>query len=262
MVPLDKRTLNACIFAKLVSGCFLSDDPWNIHHRTPWFMKLLPLYGRVFTPRTANEVDLRQICGERVRRLRFGFAPDVHFRPESARVGHENHLVFIGGGDPQRTAMLKSVVKAGLDVELWGGYWSGAHWTGQARGHAEPSEFRRLVAEAGINLCLVRRANRDGHSMRSFELPAVGGVVLAEDTDDHRDIFGKDGAVFFQGVEDVGAIAAEMMRLPIERRVVMADAAHDRVTGDGRHTYAARLATMVCECTYQAMSDDRVKPKA
>ena len=46
---------------------------------------------------------------------------------------------------------------------------------------------------AKVNLCLVRRAKRDGHVMRSFEIAAVGGCMLAQDTDEHREIFGPEG---------------------------------------------------------------------
>src|SRR5262245_13227746 len=38
---------------------FLTDDPWNPAHRAPWFMRALPFYDHVFSPRRANLTDLR-----------------------------------------------------------------------------------------------------------------------------------------------------------------------------------------------------------
>ena len=52
--------------------------------------------------------------------------------------------------------------------------------------------IRAASASAKVCLCLVRRANRDGHTMRSFEAAAIGGCILAEDTADHREIFGPE----------------------------------------------------------------------
>jgi hypothetical protein len=48
--------------------------------------------------------------------------------------------------------------------------------------------------------CPVRRASRDGHIMRSFEIAAVGGCMLAQDIDEHREIFGSEGeaVVYFR----------------------------------------------------------------
>jgi spore maturation protein CgeB len=114
-----------------------------------------------------------------------------------------------------------------------------------AHGHAGPAEFRRLVAEAGVNLCLVRRDNRDGHSMRSFELPAVGGCMLVENTAEHRDIFGPDGECvsYFDGLADIGQRAAALVAAR-DFGQGMAKRVRERIEV-GRNTYADRLRQMI-----------------
>jgi hypothetical protein len=68
---------------------------------------------------------------------------------------------------------------------------AGAYWDRYPAFRAYALGIKRaLTAAAKVNLCLVRRANRDGHVMRSFEIAAIGGCMLAQDTDEHRDIFG------------------------------------------------------------------------
>jgi hypothetical protein len=37
---------------------FLTDDPFNRAHYAPWFLKALPDYDVVFSPRRANIQDL------------------------------------------------------------------------------------------------------------------------------------------------------------------------------------------------------------
>jgi spore maturation protein CgeB len=45
-------------------------------------------------------------------------------------------------------------------------------------------------------------SSRDGHIKRSFEIAAVGGCMLAQDIDEHREIFGSEGeAVVYFGRE-------------------------------------------------------------
>ena len=77
-------------------------------------------------------------------------------------------------------------------VALVGGYWERyPAFRAQALGIKPPEIIRALTASAKVNFCLVRRANRDGHVMRSFEIAATGGCMVAEDTVKHREIFGR-----------------------------------------------------------------------
>src|ERR1043166_6130833 len=54
---------------------FLTDDPWNPAHRTPWFMEALPKYDYIFSPRRSNLQDLRATGCPNVICLPFAFAP-------------------------------------------------------------------------------------------------------------------------------------------------------------------------------------------
>ena len=50
---------------------------------------------------------------------------------------------------------------------------------------------------AAVSVNLVRRANRDDHVMRTFEIPACGGCMLTEPTATHRKLFKEGREVFF-----------------------------------------------------------------
>jgi spore maturation protein CgeB len=92
---------------------------------------------------------------------------------------------------------------------------------------------------------LVRRANRDGHVMRSFEIAAIGGCMLVEDTDEHRAIFGSDGEAvrFFSTPQEAAARAKFLLADPSER-TRLAAAVRARITG-APHTFRDRLITML-----------------
>ena len=94
-------------------------------------------------------------------------------------------------------------------------------------------------------LCLVRRANRDGLAMRSFEVPAIGACMLVEDTEEHREIFGPaDRAVaYFHSVDDMVQRARRLLDDP-GQRAHLASEAH-RLIVQGRHTYRDRLRSML-----------------
>lgn len=229
---------------------FLTDDPWNSAHRAPWFLRALPHYQHVFTPRHANEADLSAHGVQGVSYLPFAYAPEVHHPPKSLTaedISRWSHRVaFIGGADDERLALVRILVKAGVPVALWGGYWrEHPDLVPHAHGHADEETCRKIVAAAGANLCLVRRANRDGHSMRSYELPAIGGVLLVEDTADHRAMFGPDreAVCYFKTPPDLITQAGWLLALAPEVRARMTNAARGCVTALPE-TYASRLSTI------------------
>jgi spore maturation protein CgeB len=226
---------------------YSTDDPWNPALRAPWFLSVLPAYDAVFTTRHANVEDFRS-CGVRsVHYLPFAYDPDIHRPwPENTPTGTPSDVLFVGGCDGDRIPLIGALVDAGLDVALFGGYWdrhskTRPHW----RGMADQVTIRSASATARVCLCLVRRANRDGHVMRSFEAGAIGGCILAEDTSDHRELFGPENQAvryFMTVVEMVQQV--KLLLADPELRCRLALQLRKRMAA-GRHTYADRLATML-----------------
>ena len=114
---------------------------------------------------------------------------------------------------------IDALAQAGFRVALYGTYWDRFRPTrALTRGQLPASELPGAIAAASISLCLVRRANRDGHSMRTFEIAAMGGCILAEDTDEHREILGPDGeaAVYFRSIEEMILKARWLLENPAD----------------------------------------------
>ena len=82
--------------------------------------------------------------------------------------------------------------------------------------------------------------------MRSYEVPAMGGVVLAEATDDHRQMFGEEGALYFRDTPEMITKAKWLIAHEAEARQ-MAARAHARITR-GANTYRDRLVTILAAC--------------
>ena len=85
--------------------------------------------------------------------------------------------------------------------------------------------------------------------MRTFEIPAVGGFMLAEDTAEHRAVFGAEGeaVLYFTGPETAAEKARWALANPAER-TRMARAAHGLITTGG-HSYRHRLQQMLADRT-------------
>lgn len=224
---------------------FATDDPFNPVHRASWHLRNLPAYDIVFTPRRSNMQDLlRHGCAD-VRYLPFGY--DERLLPAAgAKSTRASQALFVGGADADRGRFFAALAQAGIPLTLAGGYWdryapNGAH----VLGLQSAEQIGALTVDAIVNVCLVRRANRDGHVMRSFEIPAAGGFMLAEDTQAHREIFGEEGAcvLYFSSAEEAAVKCRWAASHESERRQ-MASAAR-RLILAGRNSYRDRLQTML-----------------
>jgi spore maturation protein CgeB len=225
---------------------FSTDDPWNAAVRSDWHLRALPHYDLVFTPRRANLDDFAALGCPAVRYLPFGYDETLFAPPGVGEEAPSHDVLFVGGGDRDRAGFMSAFMRSGPPVALVGGYWERFTATRElALGPKPPEVLRGLTAAAKVNLCLVRTANRDGHVMRSFEIPAIGGCMLVEDTAEHREIFGADGTcvVYFRDAADA-AERARVLLADAGMRTRLATCAHQKISGGG-HTYRDRLRCML-----------------
>jgi hypothetical protein len=248
IAPLTADALGAIGRMGVVRVNYLTDDPWSVNKRAGWFLRALPGYDVVFSPRTANLADLREAGCPDVHYLPFGYDPALSFpdlTPDPSAAPCD--VLFVGGGDADRAPYLLALQAAGFNVAICGSYWEPYRALRPClRGQVSPEAVRRATSNARLCLCLARRANRDGHVMRSFEIPASRGCMLAEDTAEHRALFGDDGdsVCYFQGIPDMVDRIRRLLADDAQRRR-LADAAYQRIVRDGKHTYGDRLSAML-----------------
>ncbi len=249
LAPLTAEALTRISAQNIRTLNFLSDDAWNPSQRAEWFFNALPQYAAIFTPRHANINDLKAMRCARVQFLPFAYNPRVHFPAQSTPdPSLASDVLFAGGADDDRVPFLAALVRANFKVRLYGGYWEKyAETHSSAYGHADLNTLRCAVASAKVCLNLVRRANRDGHVMRTFEVPAMRGCLLTEDTLDHRTFFGDEGeAVMYFSTPADAVEQTQRLYNDAAERGRLADEAHARIT-QGGHTYAERLRVMLDE---------------
>ena len=246
MAPLTESALRRLRRSGIVSVNYSTDDPWNPAMRSHWHLRALPFYDLVFSPRRSNLDDFRRLGCAEVHYLPFGYDESLFASATYSDLSQAHDVLFVGGADPDRVAFMTEFVRHGLSVAVVGGYWERyAAFRAHALGIKPPEIIRALTAAAKVNLCLVRRANRDGHVMRSFEIAAIGGCMLAEDTDEHREIFGPEGEaiVYFRNAREAAERTRALLCNSSERKRLAAGL-HRRIVG-GAHTYVDRLAAML-----------------
>jgi spore maturation protein CgeB len=244
-----------CVTALKSSGAtlinFTTDDPFNARTSTPLWRSTLALYDIVCSPRHANLADIGGLGVRHVHFVPFGYKPEVHFvevaRNSRERQLYEADVCFIGGADSDRIVYFETLIEQmpGVRLSLYGAYWNRSRrlapfWRGFATGR----EFRLAVAGAAVSINLVRRANRDDHVMRTFEIPACGGCMLTEATSTHRQLFqeGREAFFFDSPVSMVKEVRGLLANAPLRQRA--ANAARARITATNNR-YDDRLRTIL-----------------
>jgi hypothetical protein len=115
---------------------------------------------------------------------------------------------FIGAWEKERADSILALVESGFTVRVWGSGWK--NMTARPPGlmlenrYLLGDEYAKGMCAFDINLCFLRKINRDLQTTRSIEIPACGAFMAAERTAEHLALFveGKE-AVFFRSNDEL-----------------------------------------------------------
>ncbi len=229
---------------------YATDDPFNDRNADGWLRASIPEYDLYACTKRAIMSDVRAAGCERLAFVRFAYNPALHF-PEQAASAAEasdfaSDVVFVGTADADRLPYLDALLSIpGLRLALYGSYWDRQpeRYRRHSRGSAIGRSYRLALSGAKIALGLLRSANRDRHSMRTFEIPACGAFLCAPRTDEHQEIL-CDGAeaVYFDNPDELKSQVTRYLRRDDDRARIAAGGF--RAVTQGAHTYADRIVEM------------------
>ena len=126
-------------------------------------------------------------------------------------------MLFLGTWFPERGPFLLELVKLGVPLTIRGANWHKApewsmlrsHWKG---GALVGEDYAKAIQCAKVNLGLLSKGNRDLHTQRSLEVPALGGLLCAERTTEHLDMYveGKE-ALFWDSAEECAEVCRSIL---------------------------------------------------
>ena len=236
--------------SKTILVNYATDDPFNLTSSNRDVVAGIPYYDLYLSTKRSILSDLMGAGARKAVWLPFGYEPAIHFpeRPnspeETARWASD--VVFIGGCDRDRVHFFTPFLNLiDIKLKLYGGHWDRypelrSFWQGFAVGR----DYRLALGGSKVAVGLVRRANRDGNVMRTFEIPACGAFLLAERTDEHLELFeeGKEMVCFSSPEEMVDKIRYYLKHNEERQRIT--EAGYRRVT-TGKHTYHDRLVKIL-----------------
>ena len=197
--------------------------------------KCLPHYDLIFTTKTFGVRDLRKIGLTQVEFLPHGFDPDLHCElPHASNgLGHlQCDASFIGTWSPKKEAILAQVKQLVPDVNLkiWGNQWE------KMRAEVlQPSIVGTGIEGAGyalaiqssiINIAILSEARQGASSgdqitSRTFHIPASGGFMLHERTEELRQYFTEGTEIAcFDHAEELAQKIRYYLKHPQERELL------------------------------------------
>jgi len=172
------------------------DDALNPDNQSGCFLKSLSFYDIFVTTKSYNVTELKKLGCQRAVFVNNAFDPWTH-RPVNVsaqdRLRFGGKVGFIGTWEKQRAGSLRYLAANSIPIRIWGEGWAGK---------LKPSknlvienrpllgvEYAKAICSFAINICFLRKANRDLQTTRSVEIPACGGFMLAERTHEHELLF-------------------------------------------------------------------------
>lgn len=245
--PATLRRLRTLIpDAKLI--WYSEDDSMNPIHRSRWTEGCMPLFDLWVTTKSFN-AEPAEVPALGVRRVLFvnnSYCPHDHAPldlSEQERSRWAAPVSFVGTFEAARGHDLLALAQAGIAVRVWGNGWQSLHDShANLRIEARPvygDDYRRVVAASDLNLCFLRKGNRDRQTCRSMELPAMGAAMLHEASAEVEGLFAPDReAVYFADATALVAAARRWLADPPARQD-LGRAARQRAVDDG-HDHASR----------------------
>ena len=192
----------------------ISYSPDNMalrHNQSQQYVECIPLYDYIITNKSYIIGDMKKLGAKEVVFVNNSYSEVFHKPYELTKEENEylgGDVGFIGTWEKERCESILYLADNGVKVKVFGN----AKWNKYANyspnltimGHTlENEDYCKSLYAFRISLCFLRKMNFDTQTTRSVEIPACGGFMMGERTDEHLKMFeeGKEAAFFSSNEE-------------------------------------------------------------
>jgi spore maturation protein CgeB len=205
-------------------------------------IRALPLYDLHLTYNHEIKERLEKEYRVRVEMLPFGFDVDDAVFEQARAQPEVPRLCFLGNPDKHRAAFIEGLAAAAIPIDVYGFNWERFvnHPGIKVFDPVYGAELWAVLRRYRVQLNLMRVHNEDSHNMRSFEVPGVGGILLAPATTEHKEFF-IDGeeAFLFNDLQDCVRQARSILALDADAALLIRDRARQSALENG-YSYRER----------------------
>jgi spore maturation protein CgeB len=219
------------------------DDPLGMRDvaRSRAYRRSLSSYDLCVVVREENVPEARNLGAKRVLRV-YRSADEVAHAPRPMTAqdcgSWSSEVLFLGTWFPERGPFLLELVRRGVPLTIRGANWNKAaewpelqkYWKG---GELQGDDYAYAIQCARVSLGLVSKGNRDLHTTRSLEIPALGGLLCAERTAEHSAMYveGEEALFWGDAAECAEVCLKALSNEEWRKRIAMAGQARSIVNG-------------------------------
>ncbi|MBC3788548.1 CgeB family protein [Spirosoma utsteinense] len=218
----------ACIKYLKSLGCpvllYNVDDPTGKRdgRRFDSLVNAISLYDLVVVVRRETEEECRKLGAKQVMQVFRSYDEVAHYPFETDAAipaSFKSDVAFIGTWmrHERRDEFILELINQGLPVSIWGDRWAKSpHWKSLQSVYRGGALGGRdyVAAIQGAKVCLgfLSKGNRDLHTQRSLEVPFAGGLLCAERTSEHQELY-EEGveAVFWSNAQECAEVCKELL---------------------------------------------------
>lgn len=190
---------------------YTPDPAFHVHH-SRHFRACVPLYDLCVTTKRYELEHYRRAGAREILFTWQGVDERFSRLAECGRIETSGRrgLLFVGHHESYYERVLSAVAETGLPLRVMGPRWPRKVSAKTKLGAAVQGDgvvgdaYAACLATAQIGLGLLSKLCPDGFTTRTFEIPAAGAMLLAEDTPEHRELFrAGEEADFFSCIEEL-----------------------------------------------------------
>ncbi len=141
--------------------------------------------------------------------IKFWYIEGLHRPLPRVREKFRNDVIFAGHYEPDgRDDTIEYLLQSGVDLQVFGSEWNRAKkhrmLNSQQIRILHGEDYVQALAAAKIGLVFLSHRNRDEYTIRCFEIPACGTMMIAPRTAVLQSLYDEDReAVFFESREEL-----------------------------------------------------------
>ena len=199
----------------LLTVLYNHDDPTGARdgRRFDSLLKAISFYDICTVVRQENVLEYQSLGAQQVLRILMSYDELMHApypHADALPAAFRSEVVFIGTWmrGEGRDRFLLELVKQGIPVCIWGQRWEKSPLWDQLKafhrgGNLGGRDYVAAIQGAKVCLGMLSKGNRDLHTTRTMEIPYAGGVLCAERTSEHMELYAEGvEAVFWRDAEE------------------------------------------------------------
>lgn len=113
-----------------------------------------------------------------------------------------NYISFIGSGDEYRENILKKINK--IKIHIFGNSWKKNLANHSVSSFVYGKKWTNVIVKSFVSINILRKQNFESHNMRTFEVPAMGGLLATTRSREQNQFFPEDRAcIMFDSIKEL-----------------------------------------------------------